>query len=965
MRAADFALFHEEVHGSRPFPWQRDLVFEILERGSWPALVDVPTGLGKTTLLDIAIFLSALESDRITDNKVGRRRVFFVVDRRIVVDQAARHADHIRRRLEAAPKGSITAEVESRLRSLAGPSANDGVLPTVTMRGGITWDAAWLSRPDQPGIITGTVDQVGSRLFFRGYGLSHRRWPIDAALVGTDSLVLVDEAHLATALTTSLDSAASYDSSATSLPIPRPAVVQLTATARETAGWMPAFDEAAHLMDPVAAARITAAKALRLHQVAKTAASTALATAAADEAAVEGARVLVVCNTIDRARDVHSRLKRTLPHNTDVLLLIGRSRAIDREMVVKRALELFSPHRNPGAESAVLVATQTVEVGIDLDASALVTECASWDALIQRIGRVNRRGLRAAGNVVVIQDDDEKPPVYGEARLRTAEFITELLETSERVDVSPLALRHLKAPPDTILPPPRTPLLLSAHLDAWARTSPPPVNDAPLDAYLHGIDSGVAPVSVVWRDGILRPDGSPVTVEEANLVVDAIPVRTEECVEVPIAAVRRWLTDSKPTPVSDWDDDDDWEVPFGEDTGSSVLRRTTQPDGTANWAWVSPSELRPGDLVVVPAEQGGLDIFGWNPASRERVLDVSELVALERSQPALRLDSELPRRLGLSEPDPNLWELLRTWQETDDPQTRTETERSCERLVRKWLDTAIADLESPWNEKDRRQTLAQAVTSAEMQAVRTQWTGADPRSTLVLPVAIIRPNSQRVPWREVTDDTVDGSVHVQRRVTLAEHGRAVGLRAEEISRCLGLPDDVVMVVTDAARWHDWGKVDPRFQAMLFEGDPIRAAIAAEPLAKSGMPPGDLQRHRDARRRSGLPRGARHEAWSQALVTRHLATESNDYLGDIDLLLHLVASHHGHARPLLPAIQDAAEHDLTLHLDEKQLTVALPRTVDLSHAERFAVLNQRYGRWGLALLEAIVRCADMTISGEGS
>lgn len=977
MQADDFSTFYRDIHGWEPFPWQRQLVHSILEHGTWPSLVDVPTGLGKTSMLDIAVFLSTLDCDRHGSDKIGRRRIYFVVDRRIVVDQAAHHAHEIEAALAEAVPGTVAAQVADRLRNMAGPTARDGLLPTVTMRGGVTWDAAWLSRPDQPGIVTGTVDQIGSRLLFRGYGVSQRRWPIDAALVGMDALVIGDEAHLAAALTTTLASVAAHDTSSASLGVPPATVVQLTATGRDPGvGWTPPFDEATHLDVPEAAQRLNAPKRLRLITTPKATAAKEMAAVAADQAATPGARVLVVCNTIDRARDVHTLLGKAFPESVHLDLLIGRSRSVDREAVVDRVIDLYRPDRQASPEAAVLVATQTVEVGIDLDATAMVTENASWDALVQRFGRVNRRGLHRESPVVVVHDDDPKPPVYGETRLRTADFIEQQLQQAEELDVSPLALRRLSPPSDTMLPPPATPVLLPAHIDAWARTSPAPSNDAPLDPYLHGFDNGVAPVAIAWRDGLLEADGSSITRDQANQYLSVVPIQAEECVEAPLSAVRQWLTDAKPTPVSDWDEDEDWDIPFGEDSNRAVWRRAELPDGRTQWQLAGPAEIRPGDLVVAPIEGGGLDAYGWAPKDNKPVSDISELAALERNLPVLLLDQGLARRLGLPPLPEPAWDAIRTWQTTDEPDVRTDAEQRCRDLVSAWLTAAPLHDEGPWSRNGRRERLATAMAMASLQAAQTSHSEYDGELDPSFSPVVLRPSFTHTPaWRMATDETVDGSVHLgdsgddgspsrHRRVTLAQHGQAVADRAAEICEHLGLPDDIARTVTDAARWHDLGKTDPRFQAMLFDGDRMRALLASEPIAKSGMPPGDLVRRRTARVRSELPRGARHEAWSYALVKAQFSGAETDG-GDSDLLLHLIASHHGHARPLLPPVPDQAEHDLACDLDGRQWAAPLPKTVDLGHARRFRHLNERYGRWGVALLEAIVRCADMTVSGEGS
>lgn len=945
MIASDFDQFVRDVHGHAPFPWQSAVVEDILRDGTWPSSVDVPTGLGKTTMLDVAVFVLALSAGGEAPRDLGRRRIFFVVDRCLVVDQAEAHARRIAAALADAAPGTIGAEIAGRLRSLSTSSSPD-VLHVVKMRGGVTWDAAWLPRPDLPAIVTGTVDQVGSRLFFRGYGVSTGRRPIDAALVGTDSVVLVDEAHLAQALTASLDAARSFDAP-TQRVLPT-SVTHLSAThAGIHDGWVTAFDEQAHLDHPVARPRLTAPKSLRLIDTSKDKAVAEMVAQAVASSAAETSRVLVVCNTVDRARAVHEQLGQKLP-GAELLLLMGRSRSVDREVIARRAIELFDAGRGSNDGAAVLVATQTVEVGIDLDATALITETASWDALVQRVGRVNRRGVRDSASVVVVEDNDPKPPVYRQAKLATASFLRERLATSGALDVSPLALRKIAPPPDASSPPPLLPVLFPAQLDAWVRTSPAPATDPPLDPYLHGIDRALAPVLVAWRSGLV--DDLDDQLPSAALAVDSVPLRAEEFVEIPLPALRSWLRNERESvPIGDWDDWDD-DIAFKDGPEGTVLRRA---DDGASWEWIADDQLRPGDAVVVPSERGGLDRFGWAPGSTEPVPDVSELVSTRRGQPALRLDRDLPMRLGL--PDvPELWDLVMDWRNSEDPEGREEFARLIVDTTRAWLERHSEPMTSTvWTATDLAR-LCSAFDSGAQLVLTDKDAGP-----------VLRTTAPEHSWQTADETTPEGSSTLERRVTLAKHLDAVGERAARIAEALGLPEMLRRSVVDAARWHDLGKVDIRFQAMLFGGSRISAELATEPLAKSGMRAGDQLQHRQARRLSGLPRGARHEAWSEELVRGYLGALDAPYPGDSELLCHLVASHHGHARPFLPPVEDRGRHELAASVDGRQVTVTLPAGVKVSDADRFATLNARYGRWGLALLETIVRCADMTVSAEGS
>jgi CRISPR-associated endonuclease/helicase Cas3 len=108
--------------------------------------------------------------------------------------------------------------------------------------------------------------------------------------------------------------------------------------------------------------------------------------------AVAGKSVLVVCNLVDRAQQAYQLLTgRLCSHGIEVELLHGRFNMRDRsakEQLIRTATGSQSKQRRP----IVLVATQAVEVSLDIDLDTIYTDPAPLEALVQRFGRINRRG---------------------------------------------------------------------------------------------------------------------------------------------------------------------------------------------------------------------------------------------------------------------------------------------------------------------------------------------------------------------------------------------------------------------------------------------------------------------------------------------------------------------------------------------------------------------------------------------
>ena len=189
-------------------------------------------------------------------------------------------------------------------------------------------------------------------------------------------------------------------------------------------------------------------------------------------------------------------------------------------------------------------------------------------------------------------------------------------------------------------------------------------------------------------------------------------------------------------------------------------------------------------------------------------------------------------------------------------------------------------------------------------------------------------------------------------VPLDKHLADVDTAVERIAA--GLHKTLIQPLKAAAKFHDSGKIDVRYQAWLLGGDLMAARYAPKPIAKSGN---DLVGKQET---VGLPKGFRHE-----LLSLMFAERSADFQGEArDLVLHLVASHHGRCRPFAPVILDEKADCISyggISICREERIENTPHRLDGKVADRFWSLTRKYGWWGLAHLEALLRLADWNAS----
>ena len=934
---------------STPLRWQARLYEGHFAKGEIPSALDLPTGLGKTSVMAVWLAARALGADALP------RRLVYVVDRRAVVDQATEEAEKLREALEG-------AAVE-----LKTPLGLDGgaTLPISTLRGQHADNREWLADPAAPAIIVGTVDMIGSRLLFSGYGVSRRMRPYHAGLLGADSLIVLDEAHLVPPFEKLIETIANGQDAedrrgygprdAAARDIMKPLrVLSLSATGRQRTPSTDDSDAAAIFSlcpdedhgDEFVNDRLNASKALVF---ADNADRKDLAARLVNETwtlSNEGgtpARYLIFCHSRDDAGEVHKKLsewaekkrkaEKGKEPTADIELLTGARRVYEREQV-KDLLEAhgFFDGREL-TRPAFLIATSAGEVGVDMDADHMVSDLVEWERMVQRLGRVNRAGRRADTRVIVIdapRDHEKNDEAAAERRKETRALLERLpkMEGDAR-NVSPLALLTLRdAAPDDVkaasTPAPLRPALTRALVDAWSMTSLEEHAGRPeVGPWLRGWETDERPqATIVWRKHLpvrIDENGKPVfsasekigksDKKEIEDFFEAAPPHLSEKLETETFRIVSWLEARAKLPRKSAQQDEGPEEVLDKNTEAEISDANVS-EGVLETEELAPQkrELRRHDIAAIvlsaSGEYAGHYPFGKLAETRDN--NAKKRFEAELAGKTVIVDARLGGlKSGML--DPACDETPETADASDD------WSRQVKLRVR--LARSAEEKETPSSDRSVWRFDDDFVRRRDEEG-ETEW----------LVVEHLKEDARREDARSIS-----------RPQALAEHQDWAKQAAEYFGTRLSLNDEIKQALALAAHFHDEGKRAKRWQrAFKAQRDAEKFNLIA-PLAKTKGPI-DYK----------LLDGYRHEFGSLPYVEKD--AEFQSLQKDLkDLVRHLVAAHHGQARPVIEtrSCDDAPPSAL----EERARDVAL----------RFSRLQKRWGPWGLAWLETLLRAADAEAS----
>ncbi len=545
-----FDEFFERATGAPPYAYQRRLAEEGL-----PDVLQAPMGAGKTPALILAWLWRLLSTETAIQVATPRRLVF------------------------ALPMRTLVEQVEVNTRVWLDRLGLDRqVLVNVVMGGHRSEEKQWRLEAHRPSITIGTVDSLVSKALLRGYGVSRAVAPMDFALISNGTHVVIDEIQLAPAATATLRQLSAFQRQ---LGTAEP--VGLTcASATVDQRILDVIDNPAVRVHSVSLGAddrtgrlgqlLSATKSVRQLLVDATDHR-----AIAQHAATRhrpGTRTLVVVNTVKNAVGIARALLRTRPA-AEVVLVHSRFRGRERAALSRRVT------RAPGPDGTIVVATQVVEAGVDIDSAVMIAEASPWPSLCQRSGRCNRYAVVEDAELWWYAAGTNGP--YDQADLDETERVLAALEGQPCTGESLLA--QDVAPSDLALQVIRRSDFLSLFDTAPDLSG----NDIDVSPYIRTgeqLDCQMAWIDTETR-GPLDPGFRP-------------PDQEWRC-PAPLGEVRRWLNPS----IRAW-------------TFSPVSQRWDRVDRL--------TRLRPGEVIVVHADDGGYDPeFGFTPGHQRRVETGSDI----------------------------------------------------------------------------------------------------------------------------------------------------------------------------------------------------------------------------------------------------------------------------------------------------------------------------------------------------
>jgi CRISPR-associated endonuclease/helicase Cas3 len=918
--------------------WQRRL-FDQLCAGKLPQAVDIPTGLGKTSVMAIWLIARAMGAEL-------PRRLVYVVDRRVVVDQATAEAEKIAAALRPGQHSILVQQIREGLGL-----RQDQKLPVCTLRGGLADDREWTYDPAAPAIVVCTVDMGGSRLLFSGYRLSRWSRSVHAGLIGVDSLIVLDEAHIAPDFDQAVRRVLDLCSETSGTSIPPMRFLPLSATLADIKVANVFRLEEAVYNEPVVSQRTGRSRPTKLIEfqplsLEKGALVDALVATAARFDGDERA-VVVFCDSRRDAKEAAEGLRKQVAESRkekgkehddkDIALITGARRGCERDKLAGEPTYRTFTYKDgkrdvpDDGRTRFLVCTAAGEVGADIDADAAVMDLVRLERMVQRLGRINRRGERSRPASVTVYYDpsalkvsasEKNESKKAEARLAATKSALEGLPSraGHGFDASPFHLSAIEPEKRIVAstPPPKIPVIEREHVEAWALTS---LNEHPgrpeVEPFLRGeIVDDEPQTTLAWRADVAclaeLPDRK---VEEAMATARLMPAETLEAPTREVVEVLKKRIKALRKP---------WEKAprAGEETIDSLrllLFRRGKLIGrgeiTANIAVLEMSNVAAGrkrktQQVCLDDEAKKLqDAIGNATLLLEpRFGGLSEDGALADCD-----EREGEMHVQPAPDDEHQWgTLIRIVPPGD------EMDRKVKLLTAPPAFIAAAGEEAPCELDIKPATRGlRRVWSAELP--RQPWQSDDEDGPIL------------EYWKQRWD--IDGETAASsREQSLSEHLAWARNEMERLAKRLAVPTPLADALVRAMSIHDAGKDRPGWQ------DGVGARREGRPYAKSD------------RRGPGVVRGYRHEFGSLRDAQYKNPAALDGLADDLrDLALHLIASHHGRARPAI------------LAQDEEELFPAVLEQDALDAALRYVRLQRRWGPWGLAWLGALFRSVDATVS----